>query len=291
MSKRMAGSVRVEASQCNGCGLCLGVCPAFVFEMIDAKAAVVRANWCIGCGQCGSVCPEEAIHPKGTKRDLPPSSPAVSPERLLMLLRERRSVRRYRHTPIPKTVLERILDAGRYGPTGRNSQNVNYVVLSSPEEIETLRKMTIRFYEKILRRLRGRIGAFFLSLVAGRKLVESLRESIPKAELARERMGRGEDPLFYHAPALILVHGESWDTCSAFNGSVALYHCSLMAHTLGIGCCFNGYLVNAVNHDRQLKAWLEIPKDHQCYGAMTLGYQAVTYFRLPDRDPPKVKWR
>lgn len=138
MSKRMA--VRVESSQCIGCGYCLEVCPAFVFEMIDAKAAVVRVNWCIGCGQCGSVCPREAIHPKGTKRELPPSSPAVSPERLLMLFRERRSVRRCRDTPIPKAVLERILDAGRYGPTGRNSQNVNYVVLSSPEKIEALRK-------------------------------------------------------------------------------------------------------------------------------------------------------
>lgn len=284
-------SLSVEADKCTACGLCLEVCPAFVFEMIEAKAVPVREGWCIGCGHCGAVCPEEAIHPKGAQRELPSPPPAVSPEKLLLLLRERRSVRRYRETPIPKALLERIVDAGRYGPTGRNSQNVNYIVLSSSQEIQALREMTVRFYEKIFHRLRGRIGPLLLSIVAGRKVVESLRGSIPKGELALERIGRGDDPLFYHAPALILVHAESWDPCSAFNGSVALYHCSLMAHTLGVGCCFNGYLESAINHDRKIKAWLEIPKGNRCYGAMTLGYQAVTYLRLPDRDPPKVRWR
>lgn len=291
LTERMADSIKVEADKCISCGLCLEVCPAFVFELVEAKAVPTRPSWCIGCGQCGTVCPTEAIHPKGTERGDPPFSPAVSPERLLRLLRERRSVRRYRDEPLSKSLLERIVDAGRYAPTGRNSQNVNYTVLGSPEEIHTLREMTLRFYEKLLQRIQRRTGAFLLSLVAGRKLVASLRESIPKAELARERMGRGDDPLFYHAPALILVHAESWDTCSAFNCSVALYHCSLVAHTLGIGCCFNGYLVSAVNHNRKIKAWLEIPNEHRCYGAMTLGYQAVTYLRLPDRAPPKVRWR
>jgi nitroreductase len=104
-------------------------------------------------------------------------------------------------------------------------------------------------------------------------------------------MEQGKDPLFYHAPVVMLVHAESWDTCSAFNCSIALYNGSLMAHTLGIGCCFNGYLANAANHDRKIKAWLGIPKDHQCYAAMTLGYQKVKYQRLPDRKPPKVTWR
>ena len=54
---------------------------------------------------------------------------------------------------------------------------------------------------------------------------------------------------------------------SSFNCSVALYHCYLMAHTLGLGCCFNGFLVNAVNHDRRIKNGLGIPPEHQCYGS------------------------
>ena len=90
-----------------------------------------------------------------------------------------------------------------------------------------------------------------------------------------EAMNRGEDRLFYHAPEVMIAHAESWDSCSSFNCSVALYHCSLLAHTLGLGCCFNGFLVNAVNHDRKIRKWLAIPSEHQCYSAMTLGYQNI----------------
>jgi len=121
--------------------------------------------------------------------------------------------------------------------------------------------------------------------------VEYLRESLPKVEYANEQMKKGKDRLFYHAPVVVLAHAESWDTNSSFNCSVALYHCSLMAHTLGLGCCFNGFLVNAVNRAPQIKGWLGVPKDHRCYSAMTLGFPGAKYLRLIHREPPKVTWR
>jgi nitroreductase len=97
--------------------------------------------------------------------------------------------------------------------------------------------------------------------------------------------------LFYNASVVMVAHAESWDTSSAFNGALALYNCSLMAHTLGVGCCFNGYLQNAVNKSRRIKRWLGIPRDHQCFGAMTLGYRKIKYRRLVKRDPAQVVWR
>ena len=32
-----------------------------------------------------------------------------------------------------------------------------------------------------------------------------------------EAMNRGEDRLFYHAPAVMIAHAESWDSSSSFN--------------------------------------------------------------------------
>jgi hypothetical protein len=64
-----------------------------------------------------------------------------------------------------------------------------------------------------------------------------------------------------------------------------------MAHALGLGCCFNGFLVNAVNHSRKIKSWLGIPADHRCYSTMGLGFPNMKYQRLVPRHPPKVKWR
>jgi nitroreductase len=216
---------------------------------------------------------------------------AASPETLELLLRERRSIRLYEKEPIPENVLRKILDAGRHAPTGRNSQNVCYVVLQSPDEIEQLRKMTLSFYEKIFSRIKSPLGAFMLGLVAGRRIVISLRESLPKMEHARKLIEQGKDCLFYHAPVVVVAHAESWDTCSAFNCSTALYNGSLMAQTLGIGCCFNGYLVNAINRDGRIKGWLNLPHDHRCFAAMTLGYQKIRFQALVERDAPKVQWR
>jgi nitroreductase/NAD-dependent dihydropyrimidine dehydrogenase PreA subunit len=284
----------VIQAKCVGCGLCLQVCPSFVLDVTQGKARVARGDWCIECGHCGAICPVEAISQKGTLSDSHPRSwtqAASSPEVLELLFRERRSIRVYEKESIPDDILERILDAGRYAPTGTNSQNVHYVALKSSEEIERLRLMTTDFYAKIFARIQGWLGALLLRLFAGRRLVDSLRDSLPKVEFAKKLMEKGQDCLFYHAPVVVVAHAESWDTCSPFNCSVALYNCSLVAHTLGIGCCFNGYLVSAINSDRKIKRWLAIPPDHKCYAAMTLGYQKLRYPRLVKREPAKVTWR
>ena len=284
----------VIASKCVGCGLCVRVCPSFVLDVSNAKASVVRREWCIDCGHCAAICPMEAIRHEATSFESDPKpgpAPATTPETLQLLIRERRSVRVYSRESVQADTLKRVLDAGRYAPTGRNSQNVHYIVLTSPERIEHLRQMTMTFYDKILSRVKGRIGAFVLGLFAGRRTVESLRESLPKIEYARTLMETGKDCLFYHAPVIMIVHAESWDTCSAFNCGTALYNGSLMAHTLNLGCCFNWYLAGAVNHDRKIKKWLGIPGDHQCYGAMTLGYPDIRYERLAERKPANVTWR
>ena len=289
--KRDVTPPAVIAEECIGCEQCVRVCPSFVLDMIEGKSSVVRGEWCIGCGHCGAVCPTEAILNQGSRLEMQPEKEKArgpSPEILEVLLRERRLVRIYTRDPVPEEILNKVLDAGRYAPTGTNSQNVHYVVLTSPEQIAALQKMTMNFYERIFSLARAWFGPVLLPLVAGRKGAEYLRESLPKIEYAKEQMKEGKDRLFYCAPVVMVAHAESWDTSSSFNCSVALYHCSLMAHTLGLGCCFNGFLVNAVNRAPKIKGWLGIQEDHKCYSAMTLGFPDVRYLRFVNRDPPKV---
>ncbi len=284
----------VLVDKCTGCRLCLEVCPCFVLEITQGKSQVIRGDWCIGCGHCGAVCPEEAIffsRPMIERHPQPNVHSAASPETLTLFLRERRSIRRYERDPIPEDVLRKILDAGRYAPTGSNSQNVHYVVLRSSAEIDHLRKMTMGFYETLFSKVESPLGSLMLGLIAGRRIVEYLRDSLPKVQHARKLIDQGEDCLFYHAPVIVVAHAESWDTCSAFNCASALYNCSLMAQTLRVGCCFNGYLVSAINHERKIRKWLNIPRGHLSFAATTLGYQKIRYPGLVEREPPKVQWR
>ncbi len=292
--REKASPPQIFKERCTGCERCVAICPSFVLTMAGGKAELLRPEWCIECDHCGGVCPSEAIFRDGMAYERHPGGgkgSAVPSDLLHLLLRERRSIRNYTADPVPKETLAQILDAGRYGPTGTNSQNVHYIVLTSPDQIHELRAMTLRFYEKVFSRADHWIGRILLTLLTGRRTVAYLRESLPKMKVAREAFDRGQDRLFYHAPVVMIAHAESWDSSSSFNCSVALYHCSLKAHALGLGCCFNGFLVNAVNHDRKIKRWLAIPADHRCYAAMVLGYPGITYPNLVRRHPPKVEWR
>ena len=46
---------------CNGCGMCLKVCPHDVFELSGKKAHIVRRDYCMECGACQLNCPKSAI--------------------------------------------------------------------------------------------------------------------------------------------------------------------------------------------------------------------------------------
>jgi nitroreductase len=60
-----------------------------------------------------------------------PESP--SPEATLALLKERRSVRKYRTDPVPADMLEQILEAGRWAPSASNRQPWAFIVVQDAE--------------------------------------------------------------------------------------------------------------------------------------------------------------
>lgn len=46
---------------CNGCGMCLKVCPHDVFELSRKKAHIMRRDNCMECGACALNCQAGAI--------------------------------------------------------------------------------------------------------------------------------------------------------------------------------------------------------------------------------------
>lgn len=47
--------------KCNGCGMCVSVCPHDVFAINERKAKILELDACMECGACAQNCPEEAI--------------------------------------------------------------------------------------------------------------------------------------------------------------------------------------------------------------------------------------
>jgi len=55
-------TLEFEAVKCNGCGLCVMVCPHAVFAMVDKRAVMTDRGACMECGACSKNCEPGAIH-------------------------------------------------------------------------------------------------------------------------------------------------------------------------------------------------------------------------------------
>ncbi len=294
------GPPKLELDACTGCGVCMKVCASMVLELDPpadgakkGKARIERPDWCNGCGHCEAVCAFDAIHapmPLPAEAPVPAKAPAVPPEQLELLLRERRSIRSYKPDPVPRELLERVVDVARYTPTGTNSQNVHWLVLGERDKVRELQQQCVRFYQRLFNLVNNPVGRLGVRVVAGARQKAQLEEYLPTVQEAHRRMEQGDDRLLYDAPALVLVHAETWDSCSSFNCDAALFSASLMAHSLGLGCCFNGFVQQAVENSRPLKKWLGIPRDHRCFMTMGVGWPAVRYRKVCEREPASLRW-
>ena len=57
------------------------------------------------------------------------------------VLLHRRSVRSYTNETVPREILDKILEAGTYAPTGGGRQKVRIVAVQKPEDVETVKRL------------------------------------------------------------------------------------------------------------------------------------------------------
>ena len=54
-------SLRLNQDLCNGCGMCMQVCPHAVFALENKRAFIQYPENCMECGACQKNCPVNAI--------------------------------------------------------------------------------------------------------------------------------------------------------------------------------------------------------------------------------------
>ncbi|HWP97096.1 MAG TPA: mercury methylation ferredoxin HgcB [Syntrophomonadaceae bacterium] len=55
-------TLELDSDKCNGCGLCLEVCPHEVFSLQGRVLQIDDRDACMECGACALNCPFDAIH-------------------------------------------------------------------------------------------------------------------------------------------------------------------------------------------------------------------------------------
>lgn len=73
-------------------------------------------------------------------------------ENLLMLVKSRRSCRRFRPDPVPGAAVEKILEVARYAPSAGNSQPWEFVVVEDPETKRKISRSIVSLYKEARRR-------------------------------------------------------------------------------------------------------------------------------------------
>lgn len=260
--------VSISAKKCIGCGLCVKDCFFQVLHIENGKAAV--SGDCFQCGHCVAVCPQNAVSistlPMDEVREYDESC-KMDPENLLHFLQFRRSVRQFKREPIPKFLLETILEAGRYTPTAGNRQDVSYIVVQ--DKLEEVKPLIWQGLEKLLRAGQGDPFAYRLQIF-----------------LDAHAADPQDDRLFCHADTMLLVLADN-----PVNGTLAETSMELMAQSLGVGVLYSGFLQRIIDQTQDAKELLGIQAGQQLCTVMLLGLPDVTYQRTAPRKKAAIRWQ
>ncbi|MCR4926238.1 MAG: nitroreductase family protein, partial [Clostridiales bacterium] len=255
----MGIKVSVNEEKCVGCSSCVKDCPAKVLYIENSKAKV-KDGACIDCGHCFAVCPSNAVSMKNYNCEdchAVTSMAELDSETLLNAMKSRRTIRQYKDKEVEPEKIEKILEAGRYSPTGANSQNVAYTILGSKQN--DLEKECVKMF-----RTGVGLGGIFSSDLKGFFVDDNF--------------------FFKKAPLVIVVSGKD-----EVNASLASAYMEIMAESLGLGVLYSGFFVGCSRINPKIKSMLELPKGHKAVTCMIIGYPDVKYQRIAPRKPLKLK--
>lgn len=161
----------------------------------------------------------------------------------------RRSVKKYLDKPVPEELVEQIVKAGTYAPTGMNRQSPIIIAVTNKE-------------------MRDRLSTINLNIVKGFNLTTT--------------SGHG-DP-FYGAPVVLVVLAKKEIGTRIYDGSLVMENMMIAANSLGLGSCWIHRAKETFECEagKQILQELGIPDEYEGIGNCIVGYAA------PDALKPQV---
>ena len=197
-------------------------------------------------------------------------------------INNRMSIRSYKPKPIPKDIINTIIEAGNQAPSrGRQEkgskeflfQPWRFVVVEDPEFKQKLVQTTLPFWKN---------------------MTESMKETHPEiyenVMMQYEAMPEPKDMVYYSAPVILFVIGLK---SFAISCALACQNIMVAATSFGLGSCYVGFGAMVTGNADVVQA-LELKDDERIYGPIVLGYpkdepSALASIR-PKKKEPMIKW-
>jgi nitroreductase len=200
----------------------------------------------------------------------------IEPENFLNFIKFRRSIRQFKDQEVEIEKLEKIIEAGRFTQTARNTQDVSYIIVR--KDIDKLRTLVMESLYHM-----------------GQHILENLtQETLPVKRYAKmwvdlyeayQEDPNIEDRIYFNAPALILVISPT-----PINGGLASTNMELMTNALGLGTFYSGFTVRAAENNQEIREFLGLKAEEQIITCLAIGYPNVSYLRTVPRNDAKVTW-
>ena len=229
-------------------------------------------EYCMRCGHCVAVCPTDSI----VHREMPlEQCPRIDPEmevsfdQVTQLIKGRRSVREFQDKPVPRELIENIIDVARYAPTGHNAQGVRWLIIDVPEELKALTAIGVDWF---------------------RSMTEGDSPWALEAQAILRIHELGLNIFLRNAPMVVVTYAEKDNHISEADCIIAMSYFDLVAKAAGLGCCWNGYFYRSAQTFQPMVDAIALPEGFTPYAAVGVGYPRFPYNRIPVRKSPDIIW-
>lgn len=167
---------------------------------------------------------------------------------VLEAIAQRKSVREYADSPVPRELIEQLIEAASKAPSAMNTQPWAFGVIQSREKLQSLR---------------GKVRDALLAELDAKGAPSEFRERVASSD---------RDP-FYGAPVAVIIYATKLDDFSAINCSLAAQNLMLAATELGLGTCWIGVACPYFSSE-QGKSDFGVPQDSKAIATLIVGYPA-----------------
>ena len=176
----------------------------------------------------------------------------------------RRSTRRFHGKPVPQEILDKLIEAGRYAPSGGNNQSTHFFVITDQKVLDELADLAQQAFAKM----------------------EVKEDTYPSLASSIMRAKKGNYVFHYGCPVLIVTANKKDYGNNIADCACALENMMIMGNELDLGTCWINQL-KWLNEDPALLKLFRgfgMKEDERIYGALAAGYPA-NESGLPDRVP------
>ncbi|MBW1767592.1 MAG: nitroreductase family protein [Deltaproteobacteria bacterium] len=185
-------------------------------------------------------------------------------EQVFEVIKNRKSIRKYKPDPIPRDTLERLIEAARWAPSGENAQPWRFVIVEDRERIKAIGKVAGMADRR----------QFSAEFAAGEteERLKKIKDPKKRQKIIGKLTGGHVSSFLENAPLVIIVCGRKdvWDL--PYDCSAAIENILIMAVASGLGTCWVESPVMDVRDEEKIKAMLEIPKGFKVLTAISAGY-------------------